>query len=88
MVYRSTESDPDVWIKSETIENFAAYYKYMLVYADYVLHVAKDAQEDMLKINPFYRLQEGLDTPDRYLGANFDKVQFEYGRKIQSMLWV
>ena len=43
MVYRSTDSDLDVWIKREIIENGDAYYKYMLVYADYVLHLAKDA---------------------------------------------
>ena len=54
MSYRSTESYPDVCIKNPTIENSTAYYKYMLVYADNVLHLAKDAQEDMLKLNQVY----------------------------------
>ena len=88
MVYRSTEFDPDFCINRETIENGVAYYKYILIYADYVLHLANDAQKYMLKFNQFYRFKEVLGTLDRYLGANFDKVQFEYGRKIQSMLWV
>ena len=52
--YRSTESDPDVWIKRETTENSTAYYKYMLVYVNGVIHLAKDSQEDMLKFNQVY----------------------------------
>ena len=43
VVYRSTESDPDVWVKRVIIYNGSAYYKYMLVYADYVLHLSNDA---------------------------------------------
>ena len=50
----------------------------MLVYVDDVLHLAKDAQEYMLKLNQVYRLKEFLGPPDRYFGANVDKVQLEY----------
>ena len=73
--YRSTKSDPDVWIKRERTENVTAYYKYMLVYVDDVLHLAKDTHEDMLKLNQFYLPREGFGPPDRYLGANVNKVQ-------------
>ena len=62
-------------IKREIIDNGAAYYEYMLVYAGYVLHLAKDAYKYMLKLNQFYRLKEDLGTLDRYLGANFDTFQ-------------
>ena len=51
MDYRSTESDSDVWIKNSTADNGTAYYNYMLMYVSYVLHLVKDSQEDMLKIN-------------------------------------
>ena len=54
----------------------------MLAYVNDVLHLENNTQEDRLKLNQFYRLKEDLGTLDRYLGANFDKVQFEYGRKI------
>ena len=54
MGYRSIESDRDVWIKSSTSENGNAYYKYMLVYVDDVLYLAKDTQEVMLKLNQVY----------------------------------
>ena len=74
-----TESDPDVWIKRATTDNFNAYYKYMLVYVDDVIHLAKDLQEDMLRLNQVYQLNEGLRSLDRYLDANVNKVQLEYG---------
>ena len=54
MSYRCTESEPDVCIKMATTNNGTAYYKYMLVYVDDVLHVSNDAQEDMLKLNQVY----------------------------------
>ena len=47
----STESDPDVWIKRAKKENGTTYYKYMLVSVDDVIHLGKDAQEDMFKLN-------------------------------------
>ena len=47
----------------------------MLVYVDDVLNLAKDAQEDTLKLNQVYQLNEGFGPPDRYLGANVDKSQ-------------
>ena len=47
MDYRYTKSEPDVWIKRATSYNITAYYKYMLVYFDDVLHLAKDAQKNI-----------------------------------------
>ena len=85
MCYRSTESDPDFWINRETTDTVTAYYKYMLVYVDDVLHLAKSAQEDMFKLNQVYRLKEGFGTQYRYLGANVDKVQSEDGITVWSM---
>ena len=75
MCNRSTESEPDVWIKKVTTDNGTAYYKYMLVYVYDVLHLAKDAQEDMLKLHQAYWFKECFGPPDRYLRANVDKVQ-------------
>ena len=47
----------------------------MLAYVDDVLHLAKDAQKDMLELNQVYILKEGLVPPDRYIGANLNKFQ-------------
>ena len=71
-----------------TTENGTAYYKYMAIYVDYFLHIAKYAQEDMLKLNQVYRLKEGVGPPNRYLGANVDKVQLEDERTFWSMTCV
>ena len=60
----------------------------MLVYVYDVLHLAKDKQEDMLKLNQVYRLKEGFGPPDRYLGANVNKFQLEDGRTVWSMTCV
>ena len=46
-----------------------------MVYVYNVLRLAKDEQEDMLKLNQVYRLKEYFGPPDRYLGANIDKVR-------------
>ena len=81
MGHRSTESDSDFCIKRETIDNGTAFYKYMLVYVNDVLHLKKDAQEDMLKLNQGYQLKGGFGPPDRYLGANIDKFQLEDGKQ-------
>ena len=74
MCNRSTESEPDVWIKKVTTDNGTAYYKYMLIYVDDMIHFSKEAQEDMLKLNQVYRLKEGFGPPDRYTGVNIDTV--------------
>ena len=60
MDYRYNESDPDVCIKIATTYNGTTYYKYMLVYGNDVLHLAKDVQEYMLKFHRFYLLKEGF----------------------------
>ena len=49
-----------------------------------MIHLAKDAQEDMLKLNQVYQLKEGFGTPDRYLRDNVYKVQLEDGRTVLS----
>ena len=46
------------------------------------LHLAKDAQEDMLKLNHIYSLKEIFVPPDRYLRSNIDEVQLEDERTI------
>ena len=75
MGYRSTESDPEVWINMSTSENGTDYYKYMLVYVDDVLHLENNAHEDILKLSQVYLLEEVFVPPGIYIGANVDKVK-------------
>ena len=60
------------------------YYKFMLCYVDDLLHICFKPNEDTDALNMIYRWEEGFGPPDRYLGANIEKVQFKYGRVIWS----
>ena len=57
----------------------------MLVYVDDVLHLAKDAQEDMLGLNQVYLLRECFGPSDRYLGASANKFQLKNERTVCSI---
>lgn len=86
--YKPTEADPDVYIKQGTKPCGQRYWKYMLVYVDDILHIAHDPNEDMKMIKEMYRLKDGSGPPDRYLGANVEKVQLSDGTECWSMTCV
>ena len=52
----------------------------MLIYVDNVLHVYHDPEIDMKLLISFYRLNDGVGSPRRYLGANIEKVKLEDSR--------
>ena len=56
----------------------------MLCYVDALLHIGFKPKEDMDALNMIYRLKEGFGPPDRYLGANVEKVQLKDGRFVCS----
>ena len=60
----------------------------MLVYVHDVLHLTNDAQADVVKLNPAYRLKGGFGPPDIYIGDNVDKVQLEDGKTCWSVTCV
>ena len=82
--YKSSEADADVWMKRDFNPNGYPYYKYMLCYVDDLLHIGFKPKEDMDALNMIYRLKEGFGPPDRYLGANVEKVQLKDGRVVWS----
>ena len=73
--YISSKEDADVWTKRDFDPNGDPYYKYMLCYVDDLLHICFTPKEDMYTLNIIYWLTEGFGPPDRYLGANVEKVQ-------------
>ena len=84
--YTSSKADPDVWMKAETKPDGNEYYSYVLVYVDDLLHLHHNPDLLMQEIEKIYRLKEGsVGEPDRYLGANIDKVQLEDGGIVWSM---
>ena len=66
-------------MKRDLKPNGDPYYKYMLCYVDDLLHIGFKPKEDMDALNMIYRLKEGFGPPDRYLGANFEKIQLKDG---------
>ena len=60
----------------------------MLCYVDDLLHIGFKPKEDMDALNIIYRLKEGFGSPDRYLGANFEKVQLKDERVVWSTNFV
>ena len=82
--YKSPEADDDVWMKWEFKPNGDQYYNYMLCYVDALLHIGFKPKEDMDALNMIYRLYEGFGPPDRYPGANVEKVQLKDGQVVWS----
>ena len=60
----------------------------MLAYVNDVLHLAKDALEDILKLKHIYWLNGGFGPPDRYPRDNVNKFQLEDRRNFWSMICI
>ena len=71
-------------MKQEFNPNGDLYYKYMLCYVDDLLHIGFNPKEDMDVLNMIYWLKGSFGPPDRYLGANIEKLQLKYGRVVWS----
>ena len=65
--YRNSIADYDVWIKAAVKPNGFAYYKFVLVYVDDILHVSPHQPHVLMEqIGKLYRLKEGsVGPPDR-----------------------
>ena len=83
--YQSSKADPDLWYKPKTKPNGDEYYSYILVYVDDVLHFDHEPNILMAQLESIYRLKDKAEAPDRYLGANIDKVQLQDGSIAWSM---
>ena len=71
-------------MKRDFKPNEDPYYKYMLCYVDDLLHIGFNPKEDMDALNTIYWLKEVFGPPDRYLGANVEKLQLKDGRVVWS----
>ena len=60
----------------------------MVVYADDVIDIHHDPEEDMKIVSTFYRLNDGAGSSERCLGTNIEKVQLDNGREVWSMTCV
>ena len=85
---KSSEVDADVWMKWDFKPKGDPYYNYMLCYVDDLLHIVFNPKEDPDDLNLIYRLKDGFDPPEQYLGANTEKAQLEDGRFFWSTNYV
>ena len=82
--YKLSEADADLWMKKEFNPNVDPYYKYMIYYVDYFLHIGFNPKGYMYALNMIYQLKEGFGSPGRYLGANVEKLQLKGGQVVCS----
>ena len=54
----------------------------MLCYVDELIQIGFNPKEDIDDLNIIQQLNEVFGPPDRYLGANVEKVQLEYGQVV------
>ena len=80
--YKSSKANADVCMKHDLNPNRYPYYNYILCYVDDLIHIGFKPKEDMDVLNIIYWLKEGFGPPDRYLGANVDKLHSNYGRVV------
>jgi hypothetical protein len=83
--YIPSKSDPDVWIKAMTKPNGDDYYAMILVYVDDILHFHHEPEKLMSQLEQHYRLKDKAEAPERYLGANIERVQLSDGTNAWSM---
>ena len=62
---------------AEVKDQAKQYCSMVLVYVDDVLHFDHDPNSLMTALSSTYRLKDKAEAPDRYLGANIDKIQTE-----------
>ena len=80
--YRSCLADQDVWYKGHDTrpEDGFRYYSYILLYVNDVLCINHDAQTELLRIDKFFKMKDGLiGDPDIYLGGKLKKAVLPNG---------
>ena len=74
--FTSTQTDPDVWIRSANTHN-----EMILVYVNDILVFAREPKVIMNALGQLYELKpESVKEPDLHLGANMEKVQLPSGK--------
>ena len=79
--YESCLVDPDLWYKPEVRkkDNYK-YYSYVLVYVDDCLCIQLSTEEELNKIDKFFKMKAGsLEDPDIYLGAKVKQMKINNG---------
>ena len=78
---KSCLADPDLWYKPEVgQEDRLRYYSYVLLYGDDSLCIHHLAEEDLNKIDKFFKMKAGsIQDPDIYLGSKVKPMKMNNG---------
>ena len=70
MGFKSSNADPDIWVRPSMKHDGEEYYKYIICYVDDVLGVSVKAKELMQEIQKdFWFKKDKIEPPKMYLGA-------------------
>ena len=81
--YHSCLVAPDLWYKPMVCpeDNFK-YYSYVLLYVDDCLCICHNAEQELRKIDKFFKMKDGsVGDPDIYLGAKVKQMELPNGVK-------
>ena len=77
---KSCLADPDLWYKPEVREEDKfKYYSYVLLYVDDCLCIHHSAEEELNKIDKFFKKAGSLGDPDNSLGAKVKPMKMNNG---------
>lgn len=72
--FKSSEADPDVWMRPAVKPDGEEYYEYILVYVDDILCISHKARETMALIAKDFRFKKDeIKPPEIYLGARLER---------------
>ena len=82
MGFKSTEADPDVWLRPAVKPDGEEYYEYVLCYVDDVLGISMNAREVLQEIQKDFKFKKDeIKPPEFYLGGNIERKMLN-GSKI------
>ena len=85
MGFKSTNIDPDVWIRPAVKHDGEEYYEYILVYVDDILAISCDATSVMLEIAEKFKFKkDAITPPEIYLGGRLERKSLN-GRNIWTL---
>ena len=83
--FKSSEADPDVWMKAAVKPDGEEYYEYILVYVDDILCISHKAKETMRLIAKDFKFKKDeIKPPEIYLGARLERKNLN-GKNVWTM---
>ena len=85
MSFKSTNIDPDVWMRAATKHDGEKYYEYILVYVDDILAISEKATDVMKEIQEKFKFKKNnISPPEIYLGGRLERKPLN-GRNVWTL---